>query len=250
MQLGDLHESHLREGVGCRRKGGGHRASGRRAWETGKGERLGSGNEQSAKIGGCPGQRSNGGNGDVKETRLHNSQPWATNTKIQRRRAGQGIQYKLKSLRELGISLAVAVLPEPETNPTQGGRTELQPPPPAERLLRCDGRPGGPPNATGSQTLDGGGGVEVRLAPTGHPTLHVRNGHRPSGNPAPSAQALLSVPGAWGELPACPVLSDVQPPSNPAIAHPYPPTHAPSLPRKTRYVHSSTMPYVVDCMPL
>lgn len=96
---------------------------------------------------------------DVKETRLHNSQPWATNTKIQRRRAGQGIQYKLKSLRELGISLAVAVLPEPETNPTQGGRPELQPPPPPRPSVSCDAMegPAVPPTQRAARLSTGGG---------------------------------------------------------------------------------------------
>lgn len=158
----------------------------------GKGERLGSGNEQSAKIGGCPGQRNAAMRQWIqcqRDKRLRNSQPWASNIKIQRWRAGQGIQYKLKSLRELGIRQAVAVLPEPETKPTQGGRPELQPPP----AVSCDGRPGGPPNGQ-PDSRGGGGGVKGPTCADG-PSHAVRNGHRPSGNPAPSAQALLSVPG-------------------------------------------------------
>lgn len=132
---------------------------------------------------------------DVKETRLHNSQPWATNTKIQRRRAGQGIQYKLKSLRELGISLAVAVLPEPETNPTQGGRPELQPPP--RPRVSCDAMegPAVPPTQRAARLSTGG--VE------GGPTCADGPSHAPCSKwPSPIRESRPVCPGApvcaWG----------------------------------------------------
>jgi hypothetical protein len=72
MQLGDVHESHLRGGAAADGKAGDTGLQDGEPVRRGKDGRLGSGNDRSAKIGGCPGQRSK-----VKETwkQVHNSQP-------------------------------------------------------------------------------------------------------------------------------------------------------------------------------
>lgn len=104
------------------------------------------------------------------------------------------------------------------------------------------------PQRNGQPDSRRGGGVEVRLAPTGHPTLHVRNGHRPSGNPAPSAQALLSVPGAWGGCP--PVLSCLMCSHRatlPSRIHIRPPTLPRSHGRRGTYTHRRCRTLLTAC---